>query len=119
MDLLHDAGNMAAVQQLLRTNPYWANYLTQNAPMYPGASNRAFINPLVVPGATLVPSTTSQLSLLQFLTSQGMKEDLSSPKDSEKSPTPDFNDKSSDSDSKDGKDLDAWNMCHNVFYPSF
>ncbi|EFO82683.1 CRE-CEH-31 protein [Caenorhabditis remanei] len=93
MDLLHDAGNMAAVQQLLRTNPYWANYLSQNTAMFGGA-NRPMFNPLVVP-SSMVSNSNSQISLLQFLAAQNMKDDMNSPKDSP-SLSPDSVQKSSD-----------------------
>uniref|UniRef100_A0A8R1HX59 Homeobox domain-containing protein n=1 Tax=Caenorhabditis japonica TaxID=281687 RepID=A0A8R1HX59_CAEJA len=87
IDLLHDAGNMAAVQQLLRTNTYWTNYLSQNASLLPGASNsRQFISPVMVPGA-MMQAPNTQLSLLQFLTAQDPKDEPSSPKRSDKSPS--------------------------------
>ncbi|CAG9531387.1 unnamed protein product [Cercopithifilaria johnstoni] len=35
MDLLNEASNVAAIQQLLRTNPYWANYMAANALNHP------------------------------------------------------------------------------------
>ncbi|VDK53123.1 unnamed protein product [Anisakis simplex] len=35
MDLLNEASNVAAVQQLLRTNPYWANYMAANSFTHP------------------------------------------------------------------------------------
>ncbi|CAI2356776.1 unnamed protein product [Caenorhabditis sp. 36 PRJEB53466] len=101
MDLLHDTGNMVAVQQLLRTNPYWANYLSQNASMFAGANNRAFMNQLMVPGAAIVPSTNSQISFLQFLAAQNVKDEPGSPKDSNKSSSPESVEKSTDSDSKE------------------
>ena len=40
---------MAAVQQLLRTNPYWANYMSQ-MPSFPGASG---LNLMVMPPTSL------------------------------------------------------------------
>ncbi|CCD66476.1 Homeobox protein ceh-31 [Caenorhabditis elegans] len=82
MDLLHDAGNMAAVQQLLRTNPYWANYLSQNTSMFGASNNRPVFNSLVVPTSSMIPASNSQNSLLQFLASQNVKDDISSPKES-------------------------------------
>uniref|UniRef100_A0A1I8EJA0 Homeobox domain-containing protein n=1 Tax=Wuchereria bancrofti TaxID=6293 RepID=A0A1I8EJA0_WUCBA len=35
MDLLNEASNVAAIQQLLRTNPYWSNYMAANALNHP------------------------------------------------------------------------------------
>ncbi|CAD6187351.1 unnamed protein product [Caenorhabditis auriculariae] len=68
MDLLNDAGNMAAVQQLLRTNPYWANYFAQNPSIAGSFASRPFMNPLCMPMSpprTLAPN--SSLSLLSFI----------------------------------------------------
>uniref|UniRef100_A0A1I7UAL0 Homeobox domain-containing protein n=1 Tax=Caenorhabditis tropicalis TaxID=1561998 RepID=A0A1I7UAL0_9PELO len=96
MDLLNDDGNMAAVQQLLRTNPYWANYISQNSAMF--GANRPMFNPLVVPGA-MVPTSNSHISLLQLLAAQNMKEELNSPKNSP-SASPDSEKKSPDSKNK-------------------
>ncbi|CAI5454219.1 unnamed protein product [Caenorhabditis angaria] len=72
MDLLHDAGNMAAVQQLLRSNPYWASYLSSSAASQ-AATSRNFTNPLVM------PTTMQNNSLLQFLAAQGAAKDSSTP----------------------------------------
>ncbi|CAO4384996.1 unnamed protein product [Caenorhabditis nigoni] len=103
MDLLHDAGNMAAVQQLLRTNPYWANYLSQNTTMFGGAAGRPMFNPMMVPGAAMVPNGNAQISLLQFLAAQNLKDGSSSPKDTP-SVSPDSVKKSPES--KDDKEAD-------------
>ncbi|VDK59221.1 unnamed protein product [Gongylonema pulchrum] len=79
MDLLNEASNVAAIQQLLRTNPYWANYMAANSLSHPrlfplqataglplgiptgssGALPIAPLAPLVVPPAPMTPSTTS------------------------------------------------------------
>ncbi|CAL2049678.1 CBN-CEH-31 protein [Caenorhabditis brenneri] len=101
MDLLNDAGNMAAVQQLLRTNPYWANYLAQNPGMF--GANRAMFNPLMVPGA-MVPANSSQISLLQFLAAQNMKDELNTPKDSPSSSPDSVKKSSSSKDEKETED---------------
>ncbi|PAV73248.1 hypothetical protein WR25_14331 [Diploscapter pachys] len=54
IDLLNDASNMAAVQQLLRTNPYWANYLAQSPMSRPllGALGVGVGNPLLASTAS-------------------------------------------------------------------
>ncbi|CAB3399643.1 unnamed protein product [Caenorhabditis bovis] len=85
MDLLHDASNMAAVQQLLRSNSYWANYLNQPGGLLPGACNGAFLNSMVLP--SVVQSPNSQLSLFTLLANQA-KEEGSPTQDSSKPETP-------------------------------
>ncbi|VDK69586.1 unnamed protein product [Litomosoides sigmodontis] len=62
MDLLNEASNVAAIQQLLRTNPYWANYMAANALNHPRLFPlQATALPLSLPAAThnsLSPSTS-------------------------------------------------------------
>uniref|UniRef100_A0A1I7XA75 Homeobox domain-containing protein n=1 Tax=Heterorhabditis bacteriophora TaxID=37862 RepID=A0A1I7XA75_HETBA len=67
MDLLNEAGNMAAVQQLLRTSPYWASYLAS-----PQLPHRPFMSPLglsALSSHTLPQTFTPHLPLLSFLPS--------------------------------------------------
>jgi hypothetical protein len=45
MELLNEASNFAAVQQLLRTNPYWASYLASSQLMPPGTAPPRFWPP--------------------------------------------------------------------------
>uniref|UniRef100_A0A915PL23 Homeobox domain-containing protein n=2 Tax=Filarioidea TaxID=6295 RepID=A0A915PL23_9BILA len=66
MDLLNEASNVAAIQQLLRTNPYWANYMAANALNHPRLFPlQAAPLPLGLPTATHsnLPTTASFVPL--------------------------------------------------------
>ncbi|CAI4233168.1 unnamed protein product [Auanema sp. JU1783] len=70
MDLLSDANNLAAVQQLLRTNPLWASsYLTNMSPFMVGQQLSSSALSSTVPTTTsttsseTIPSSLPQLLL--------------------------------------------------------
>ncbi|GMT04341.1 hypothetical protein PENTCL1PPCAC_26515, partial [Pristionchus entomophagus] len=69
MDLLNEAGNLAAVQNLLRTSPYWNNYLMAMQSSNPGLrtelSSLPFTLPTSPPLSLSIPSsmTTPALTL--------------------------------------------------------
>lgn len=50
--------------------------------MFGASNNRPVFNSLVVPTSSMIPASNSQNSLLQFLASQNVKDDISSPKES-------------------------------------
>lgn len=58
VDLLHEASNLAAVQNLLRTNPYWSQYLANHA----FAQQRLCQAGIVPPG--LGPNGTTGFSMM-------------------------------------------------------
>ncbi|GMR32487.1 hypothetical protein PMAYCL1PPCAC_02682, partial [Pristionchus mayeri] len=60
MDLLNEAGNLAAVQNLLRTSPYWNNYLMAMQTTNPALRNELSSLPFSIPG---VLPTSPPLSL--------------------------------------------------------
>ncbi|VDN04813.1 unnamed protein product [Thelazia callipaeda] len=74
MDLLNEASNVAAIQQLLRTNPYWANYLAANAVNHPRlfpstlpiglpvTTPNSLSSPAVMPLAIPSPAPTSPIT---------------------------------------------------------
>ncbi|KAF8382465.1 ceh-31, partial [Pristionchus pacificus] len=50
IDLLNEAGNLAAVQNLLRTSPYWNNYLMAMQTSNPGLRSELASLPFTLPG---------------------------------------------------------------------
>ncbi|CAI4233124.1 unnamed protein product [Auanema sp. JU1783] len=51
IDLLNEAGNFAAVQQVLRSNPYWASYLSSAPGLAAAAATTPTRMPQPPPGA--------------------------------------------------------------------
>lgn len=66
MDLLNEASNVAAIQQLLRTNPYWANYMAANSLNHPRLFPLQAGLPIGLPGSnpgTMAPNPLAPLGV--------------------------------------------------------
>lgn len=78
MDLLNEASNVAAVQQLLRTNPYWANYMAATSlsqPRFFPMQNAVLQGPLPL---ALAGTVSNSLPPPQALTSINASATISS-----------------------------------------